>query len=148
MSQRVTCRWRSEATCTCTMNPAGWTRRVGAAGLALVDEAVSVLDSEDQPLLPGEVGEVAVRGPNVMAGYLNEPEVTAQLLRSGWLHTGDMGYFDADGFLFLTDRRKDLIIRGGENISPREVEEVLLAFQSVAEAAVVGATDREWGEEP
>jgi long-chain acyl-CoA synthetase len=137
----------SEATCTCTMNPAGWARRAGSAGLALVDEVVSVIDSEDQPLSLGEVGEVAVRGPNVMAGYLNEPEATAQALRSGWLHTGDMGHLDADGFLFLTDRKKDLIIRGGENISPREVEEVLLAFPAVAEAAVVGAVDREWGEE-
>jgi acyl-CoA synthetase (AMP-forming)/AMP-acid ligase II len=137
----------SEATCTCTMNPAGWARRAGSAGLALVDEVVSVIDSEDQPLSPGEVGEVAVRGPNVMAGYLNEPEATAQALRSGWLHTGDMGHLEADGFLFLTDRKKDLIIRGGENISPREVEEVLLAFAAVAEAAVVGAVDREWGEE-
>jgi acyl-CoA synthetase (AMP-forming)/AMP-acid ligase II len=137
----------SEATCTCTMNPAGWGRRVGAAGLALVGEVVSVFDSEDQPLSLGKVGEVVVRGPNVMAGYFNEPEATAQALRSDWLHTGDMGYFDADGFLFLTDRKKDLIIRGGENISPREVEEVLLAFPAVAEAAVVGAVDREWGEE-
>jgi long-chain acyl-CoA synthetase len=137
----------SEATCTCTMNPAGWARRAGSAGLALVDEVVSVIGSEDQPLSPGEVGEVAIRGPNVMAGYLNEPEATTQALRSGWLHTGDMGHFDADGFLFLTDRKKDLIIRGGENISPREVEEVLLAFPAVAEAAVVGAVDREWGED-
>jgi acyl-CoA synthetase (AMP-forming)/AMP-acid ligase II len=137
----------SEATCTCTMNPVGASRRAGAVGLALVDEVVSVLDSEDQPLSVGEVGEIAVQGPNVMAGYLNAPAATAQALRRGRLHTGDMGYLDADGFLFLTDRKKDLIIRGGENISPREVEEVLLAFPAVAEAAVVGAVDREWGEE-
>jgi acyl-CoA synthetase (AMP-forming)/AMP-acid ligase II len=137
----------SEATCTCTMNPVGLMRRAGAAGRALVDEFVSVLDDEDQPMSAGEVGEIAIRGPNVMAGYLNAPEATAHALRNGWLHTGDMGYLDADGFLFLTDRKKDLIIRGGENISPREVEEVLLLFPSVAEAAVVGAVDREWGEQ-
>lgn len=137
----------SEATCTCTMNPVGASRRAGAVGLALVDEVVSVLDSEDQPLSVGEVGEIAVQGANVMAGYLNAPQATAQALRRGWLHTGDMGYLDADGFLFLTDRKKDLIIRGGENISPREVEEVLLAFPAVADAAVVGVADREWGEE-
>lgn len=129
------------------MNPVGASRRAGAVGLALVDEVVSVLDSDDQPLPTGEVGEIAVQGPNVMAGYLNAPEATAQALRRGWLHTGDMGYLDADGFLFLTDRKRDLIIRGGENISPREVEEILLAFPAVAEAAVVGAVDREWGEE-
>jgi len=137
----------SEATCTCTMNPVGASRRAGAVGLALVDEVVSVLDSDEQPLPAGEVGEIGVQGPNVMAGYLNAPEATAQALRRGWLHTGDMGYLDADGFLFLTDRKKDLIIRGGENISPREVEEVLLAFPAVSEAAVVGAVDRQWGEE-
>lgn len=137
----------SEATCTCTMNPAGTARRAGSAGLALKDEVVAVLDANDLPLPPGEVGEIAVQGPNVMAGYLNAPEATAQALRGGWLHTGDMGFLDADGFLFLTDRKKDLIVRGGENISPREVEEVLLAHPAVAEAAVVGIADREWGEE-
>jgi acyl-CoA synthetase (AMP-forming)/AMP-acid ligase II len=137
----------SEATCTCTMNPAGTARRAGSAGLALKDEVVAVLDANDLPLPLGEVGEIAVQGPNVMAGYLNAPEATVQALRRGWLHTGDMGYLDADGFLFLTDRKKDLIIRGGENISPREVEEVLLAHPAVAEAAVVGIADREWGEE-
>jgi long-chain acyl-CoA synthetase len=129
------------------MNPVGSSRRAGSAGLALKDEIVAVLDSEDLPLRPGEVGEIAVQGPNVMAGYLNAPEATAQTLRRGWLHTGDMGYLDADGFVFLTDRKKDLIIRGGENISPREVEEVLLAHPAVAETAVVGVADREWGEE-
>jgi len=137
----------SEATCTCTMNPTGSARRAGAVGLALADEVVAVLNAEDQPLPPGEVGEIVVQGPNVMAGYLNAPEATVLALRRGWLHTGDMGYLDPDGFLFLTDRKKDLIIRGGENISPREVEEVLLAHPAVAEAVVVGAADREWGEE-
>jgi acyl-CoA synthetase (AMP-forming)/AMP-acid ligase II len=102
----------SEATCTCTMNPAGWARRAGSAGLALVDEVVSVIDSEDQPLSPEEVGEVAVRGPNVMAGYLNEPEATAQALRSGWLHTGDMGHLEADGFLATRSRGSFAGFRG------------------------------------
>lgn len=137
----------SEATCTCTMNPVGSSRRAGSVGLALVDEIVSVLDANDQPLAVGEMGEVGVQGPNVMAAYLNAPDATKQALHHGWLHTGDMGYLDGDGFLFLTDRKKDLIVRGGENISPREVEEVLLAFPGVVEAAVVGAADREWGEQ-
>jgi long-chain acyl-CoA synthetase len=137
----------SEATCTCTMNPPDASRRTGAVGPALVDEVVAILDSDDRQAAPGEVGEIAVQGPNVMSGYFKAPDATAQALRNGWLHTGDMGYVDPDGFLFLTDRKKDLIIRGGENISPREVEEVLLAFPAIAEAAVVGAADREWGEE-
>ncbi len=137
----------TEATCTCTMNPVGAERRLGSVGPALPREVVAVLDDAGRPLGPGEVGEVAVTGPNVMAGYLNAPEATAEVLRDGWLHTGDLGYLDSDGFLFLTDRKKDLIIRGGENISPREVEEALSAHPGVAEAAVVGTPDREWGEE-
>ena len=137
----------SEATCTCTMNPPDATRRTGSVGRALGDEVVAILDADGRGAPPGEVGEVAVQGPNVMSGYFNAPDATAQALRNGWLHTGDMGYVDADGFLFLTDRKKDIIIRGGENISPREVEEVLLEFPAVAQAAVVGAPDREWGEQ-
>lgn len=137
----------TEATCTCTMNPVGMGRRVGSVGPALPREVVAVLDETDHPLGPRGVGEVVVRGPNVMAGYLNAPEVTAEVLRDGALHTGDLGYVDSDGFLFLTDRKKELIIRGGENISPREVEEALSAHPGVAEAAVVGTPDREWGEE-
>jgi len=136
----------SEATCTCTMNPPGWARRAGSVGTALADETVAALGPDGRPLPPRAVGEIAVKGPNVMAGYLNAPDATAQALRDGWLHTGDLGYVDEDGFVFLTDRQKDLIIRGGENISPREVEDALLAHPAVAEAAVVGAPDREWGE--
>ena len=137
----------SEATCTCTMNPPDASRRAGSVGRALSDEVVAILDAADREVPPSEVGEVCVRGPNVMSGYFEAPDATAQVLRNGWLHTGDMGYVDADGFLFLTDRLKDIIIRGGENISPREVEEVLLEFPAVAQAAVVGAPDREWGEQ-
>lgn len=137
----------TEATCTCTMNPVGPERRVGSVGSALPREAVAVLDEGGHARGPGEVGEVVVAGPNIMIGYLNAPPATAEVLRDGWLHTGDLGYLDPDGFLFLTDRKKDLIIRGGENISPREVEEVLLTHPAVAEAAVVGTPDREWGEE-
>jgi acyl-CoA synthetase (AMP-forming)/AMP-acid ligase II len=137
----------TEATCTCTMNPVGPERRLGSVGPALPGEAVRVLDEQGRPRGPGQPGEVAVSGPNLMAGYWNNPEATAEVLKDGWLLTGDLGYLDADGFLFLTDRKKDLIIRGGENIYPREVEEVLLTHPDVAEAAVVGVPDREWGEE-
>jgi acyl-CoA synthetase (AMP-forming)/AMP-acid ligase II len=95
---------------------------------------------------PDGVGEVCVRGPTVMAGYWGNPEATAKALRDGWLWTGDLGSLDADGFLTLRDRSKDLIISGGSNIYPREVEEVLLLHPGVAEASVVGKPDPEWGE--
>jgi long-chain acyl-CoA synthetase len=92
------------------------------------------------------VGEICVRGDVVMSGYWRNPAATAAALRGGWLWTGDLGAFDADGFLTLKDRSKDLIVSGGSNIYPREVEEVLLAHPAVAEASVVGRPDREWGE--
>jgi long-chain acyl-CoA synthetase len=94
----------------------------------------------------GEIGEVLVRGDTVMAGYWRNPQATAAAIRDGWLFTGDVGELDEDGFLTLKDRSKDLLISGGSNIYPREVEEVLLTAAGVAEAAVVGAPDAEWGE--
>jgi acyl-CoA synthetase (AMP-forming)/AMP-acid ligase II len=105
-----------------------------------------VLGADDQPLPADEIGEVAVRGDTVMRGYLNQPEATARTLAGGWLHTGDLGRLDAHGYLTLVDRSKDLIISGGSNIYPREVEEVLLQHPAVREAAVIGAPDAEWGE--
>ena len=95
----------------------------------------------------GELGEVLVRGDSVIAGYWKDAEATARTLKGGWLHTGDVGFMDDDGFLTLKDRSKDMIISGGTNIYPREVEEVLLAHPGVAEAAVVGRPHAEWGEE-
>ncbi|MFY8089561.1 MAG: class I adenylate-forming enzyme family protein, partial [Rubrivivax sp.] len=103
-------------------------------------------DAQGLPLPPGHTGEVLVRGDTVMAGYWRNPEATAAAVRDGWLWTGDMGSLDADGFLTLKDRSKDLVISGGSNIYPREVEEVLLTAPGVAEVAVVGAPDPEWGE--
>ena len=93
------------------------------------------------------MGEIVVRGPNVMTGYWGNPEATAQVFTDGWFHTGDLGYFDDDGYLFIVDRIKDLIIRGGYNVYPREVEEVLYAHPAVAEAAVIGVPDPRMGEE-
>ena len=93
------------------------------------------------------VGEIVVKGPNVMAGYLNNPEATAATIRDGWLHTGDAGYVDPDGYFFIVDRAKDMIIRGGENIYPREIEEVLYAHAGVLECAVIGVPDEVRGEE-
>jgi long-chain acyl-CoA synthetase len=108
---------------------------------------ISIRDDADRPLTVGEVGEVCVRGPNVMTGYYRNPDETARTVRAGWLHTGDMGRLDEDGFLFIVERKKDLIIRGGFNIYPREVEEVLYAHPAIAEAAVVGMKDPLMGED-
>jgi long-chain acyl-CoA synthetase len=107
---------------------------------------VRVADENDAPMPVGEVGEILVRGESVMTGYWRNPEASAQALRHGWLHTGDVGAFDGAGYLTLKDRSKDLIISGGSNIYPREVEEVLLRHNAVAEVSVVGAPDPEWGE--
>ena len=121
--------------------------RIGSVGVAQTGIDVIVADGRDSSLPAGEEGEVLVRGPTVMAGYWMNPEASAATLRNGWLHTGDVGVFDGDGFLTLKDRSKDLIISGGSNIYPREVEEVLLAHPDVAEAAVIGRSHPEWGEE-
>jgi long-chain acyl-CoA synthetase len=121
-------------------------QRLASVGLPHSVVEVMVADADDRPLPAGEVGEVVVRGDTVMTGYWNDPAATAAALRGGWLHTGDMGCVDDDGFLTLKDRSKDLIISGGSNIYPREVEEVLLRHPGVAEASVIGEPDREWGE--
>ena len=122
-------------------------RKLGSVGRAIPGVTISIQDDEDRSLPAGEVGEVCVKGPNVMAGYYRNPEETARTVRDGWLHTGDMGRLDADGFLFIVERKKDLIIRGGFNIYPREVEEALYAHPQVAEAAVVGMKDPLMGED-
>jgi long-chain acyl-CoA synthetase len=120
--------------------------RLVSVGVAQTPVQVRVADAQGRSLPPGEVGEVLVRGDTVMAGYWRNPEASAAALRDGWLWTGDVGTLDADGFLTLKDRSKDLLISGGSNIYPREVEEVLLTAAGVAEVAVVGAPDPEWGE--
>ncbi len=123
-----------------------WQERLRSVGFPRTDVEVRVVDDADAELPVGEVGEVVVRGEVVMAGYWNQPDATAETLRGGWLHTGDVGSFDQDGFLTLRDRSKDLIISGGMNIYPREVEEALLRHPDVRAAAVVGRPDPEWGE--
>lgn len=121
--------------------------RLGSAGFARTGVEIRVSDAEDRATPPGELGEVLVRGDIVMRGYWNDPEATARTLRGGWLHTGDMGTLDEDGLLTLKDRAKDMIISGGSNIYPREVEDVLLRHPAVLEVSVVGRPEREWGEE-
>jgi acyl-CoA synthetase (AMP-forming)/AMP-acid ligase II len=120
--------------------------RLASVGLPHSVVEVEIRDASGRAMAAGDVGEVCVRGSVVMAGYWNNPEATSATLREGWLHTGDLGALDADGFLTLKDRSKDLIVTGGSNVYPREVEEVLLRHPAVAEAAVVGRPDAEWGE--
>ena len=121
--------------------------RIVSVGVRYASVEVLVVDEEDEPLPAGRIGEIIVRGDPVMKGYWENPEATATTLRNGWLHTGDLGVFDEDGFLTLKDRSKDLIISGGSNIYPREVEEALLLHPGVHEVSVVGRIHSEWGEE-
>jgi len=120
--------------------------RLASVGTARTDLEVRITDKDDNPLPAGEIGEVCVRGDVVMRGYWDNPDASAESLKGGWLHTGDMGVLDADGFLTLKDRSKDVIISGGSNIYPREVEEVLLRHPDVLEVSVVGEPHADWGE--
>ncbi|MBI2469296.1 MAG: AMP-binding protein, partial [Candidatus Rokubacteria bacterium] len=122
-------------------------RKLGSVGPPIPGVEVGIFDDADRQVPVGEAGEVCVRGPNVMLGYYRMPEETAAALRNGWLHTGDIGRLDRDGFLYIVERKKDLIIRGGLNIYPREVEEVLYAHPKIAEGAVVGMPDPLMGED-
>ena len=120
--------------------------RLESAGTPQLGCRVEVWDEEERPLPPGEVGEIVVRGESVVPGYWRNPEASRRTMGDGWLRTGDLGCFDEDGFLYIRDRSKDVIITGGANVYPREVEEVLLRHPAVREVAVVGAPDPEWGE--
>ena len=136
----------SESTCRSTFNPTDERRRVGSVGLPIGNE-VKVFDDDDREVGPGEVGEIVLRGPNIMKGYYNNEAATREAFRSGWFHTGDLGYKDADGFFYIVDRKSDMIIRGGENIYPREIDEVLYQHPKVKDAATVGVEDALFGEE-
>jgi acyl-CoA synthetase (AMP-forming)/AMP-acid ligase II len=125
----------------------GWRRRLASCGYPRTGVLVRVVDEEDRDLPPDAVGEVVTRSDCVMDGYWHDPQASADTLRGGWLHTGDLGSLDADGLLTLVDRSKDMIISGGSNIYPREIEEVLLRHPELIEAAVVGRPHPEWGEE-
>src|SRR5436309_10055330 len=124
-----------------------WRERLGSCGVARTGVLVRVVDEDDRELAPGAVGEIVTKSDCVMEGYWQNPEANAETLRGGWLHTGDLGSLDEDGFLTLRDRSKDMIISGGSNIYPREIEEVLLRHADVVEASVVGRPHPDWGEE-
>ncbi len=123
------------------------TYKPGSAGRPAPGVDIRILDDRDQLLPTGQVGEICLAGDHIMTGYWNDPEATRQTLNGGWLHTGDLGYLDPGGYLFITDRKKDLIIKGGENISPREIEDALQLHPAVMEAAVIGLPDALYGEE-
>ncbi len=136
----------TETAALISTNPAG-DEHPGSVGLPVPGTEIRVVDALGEPLAAGEIGEICCRSPGVMSGYWRAPEATAEALRDGWLHTGDVGYQDADGYLFIVDRKKDLIIRGGFNVYPRDVEDALVAHPAVQMAAVIGRPDTTLGEE-
>ncbi|MBI9075643.1 MAG: long-chain fatty acid--CoA ligase [Desulfatibacillum sp.] len=120
--------------------------KIGSCGKPLLHTEVKVVDSQNNELPPREMGEVVVKGPIIMLGYWNRPEATANTIVDGWLHTGDMGYFDEEGYLYLMDRKKDMYISGGENVYPAEVEDTLMSHPKIADAGVIGIPSEKWGE--
>ena len=130
-----------------TLAPGDALRKLGSAGKPLFPTELRIARDE-QPAPPGAVGEIQVRGPTVMRGYVNRPEATSHALAGGWLRTGDLGYLDEAGYLYVASRRDDLIVSGGENVYPAEVEAVLLSHPAIEEAAVLGAPDERWGQVP
>jgi acyl-CoA synthetase (AMP-forming)/AMP-acid ligase II len=120
--------------------------RLGSCGRPFTCVEAAVVDDDDRLLPPGETGEIVCRGPQTMAYYWNRPEATAEVFRNGWLHTGDIGRMDEDGYFYILDRKNDLLISGGFNVYPREIEDVLLGYEGVVEAAVVGLPDEKWGD--
>jgi acyl-CoA synthetase (AMP-forming)/AMP-acid ligase II len=136
----------SESTCRSTFNPPNQQRRPGSCGLPIGNE-MKIVDDNDEEVPDGELGEVVLRGENILKGYFRDPEATERAFRGGWFHTGDIGYRDKDGFFYIVDRKSDMIIRGGENIYPREIDEILFKHPAVAAAATVGVPDPLYGEE-
>jgi long-chain acyl-CoA synthetase len=136
----------SESTCRSTFNPPDDRRRPGSCGLPIGNE-MKVFDDDDNEVADRQLGEIVLRGENILKGYYKNPEATSVAFRNGWFHTGDIGYRDEDGYFFIVDRKSDMIIRGGENIYPREIDEVLYQHPAVAAAATIGIPDQLYGEE-
>jgi long-chain acyl-CoA synthetase len=137
----------SETSPVASFNHPGREPKAGSIGTPIRDVQMRVVDEEDHEVPHGEVGEIVIRGPNVMKGYWQRPEATAEATRDGWFHSGDLARVDEDGYFYIVDRKKDLIIRGGYNVYPREIEEVLYEHPAVAEAAVIGLPHPALGEE-
>jgi len=123
-------------------------RKMGSVGTPTGFYEMRIMGEDGRELPTGQVGEICGRGPLMMAGYHNRPDLTAQAIVDGWLHSGDLGYVDEDGYLFLVDRKKDMIISGGVNVYPRDIEEIIVQHPAVVEVAVFGASDPRWGETP
>jgi long-chain acyl-CoA synthetase len=138
----------SEASPVVSKNPLRGARKAGSIGIPIPNVEISVQDESGKMLGVDETGEICVRGGNVMLGYWNQPEETKKVFRNGWLLTGDMGHRDADGYYYITDRKKDMLIVNGINVYPREIEEVIYHFPGVKEAAVIGVPDERRGEQP
>ncbi|HEX8136180.1 MAG TPA: long-chain fatty acid--CoA ligase [Pyrinomonadaceae bacterium] len=136
----------SESTCRSTFNPPDERRRPGSCGMPIGNE-MKVVDEEDREVSDGQLGEIVLRGENILKGYYKNEAATREAFRHGWFHTGDIGYRDTDGFFYIVDRKSDMIIRGGENIYPREIDEVLYSHPAVAAAATIGVPDSVYGEE-
>jgi long-chain acyl-CoA synthetase len=137
----------SETSPVATFNHLERPAKPGTVGQPLMGVRIRCVDDQDRPVPAGERGEVAIQGPNVMKGYYKRPDATAEAMRNGWFHTGDIGVIDEDGYLSIVDRRKDMILRGGYNVYPREIEEVLLTHPAISLAAVVGVPDERLGEQ-
>lgn len=137
----------TEAGANNSVNPPEGKKKIGSIGLPMKGTQMKIVDEQGRQLPPNTEGEIIISGPMLMKGYWNRPEETAKVLRDGWLYTGDVGYVDEEGYFFITERKKDLIIKGGENIAPREIEEVIYSHPKVSEAAVVGMPDEVYGEE-
>jgi long-chain acyl-CoA synthetase len=138
----------TETTSVATANAGeDYIRKPDSVGLAVPVDDIKIVDADNNPLAPGEVGEICVCGPNVVQGYWDKPEATASAFENGWYHTGDVGRMDEEGFVYVMDRIKDMLIRGGENIYCVEIEDALYAHPAVIEAAVVGLPHRVLGEE-
>ena len=137
----------SESSPVASFNHPDRERKPGSIGTPIEGVEMKVVDDDGDEVAQGEVGEIVIRGHNVMKGYWNRPDATEETIRDGWLHTGDMAKVDEDGYFFIVDRKKDMIIRGGYNVYPREIEEVLYEHPAVREAAVLGVPHDEYGEE-
>ncbi len=138
----------TESSPVATVNPIHGINKPGSIGKPIPNVELSIRDGAGQELPAGETGEICICGGNVMRGYWNQPEETAKVLRDNWLYTGDIGYRDADGYYYITDRKKDMLLVNGINVYPREIEEVIYQFPGVKEAAVIGVPDAHKGEQP
>ncbi len=131
----------TEATCVSTLNPREGVRKIGSIGLALPGQIVKIVDEAGNECAAHQPGEIIIGGDAVMKGYFNRPEETEETIVNGFLHTGDVGYKDEDGYIFIVDRIKDMVIRGGENIYPKEIDNLLATHPKIQEAATIGVPD-------